>query len=150
LEMLMSLQIGAPLPATVWSVVEANTGIICACLPMLKQPLSILFPRLFKSKSTTTYSDSHTCIDSSRSNEKGRSRHRRADDDFAPWAHPMVATNVSRIVGGRQNNGRTTDSEERIIEEQGHGHGIARTVGVSVTDYSDGDEWPLRVPHNGV
>ena len=41
------------IPATIWSVVEANTGTICACLPMLKQPLSVLFPRLFPSRSTT-------------------------------------------------------------------------------------------------
>ncbi|OAX81977.1 hypothetical protein ACJ72_03680 [Emergomyces africanus] len=34
----------AAIPATVWSVVECNTGIICACLPMIRQPLSIAFP----------------------------------------------------------------------------------------------------------
>ena len=33
--------------STVWTTVEANTGIICACLPMLKSPLSRFFPRLF-------------------------------------------------------------------------------------------------------
>ncbi|KKZ61218.1 hypothetical protein EMCG_04173 [[Emmonsia] crescens] len=36
----------AAIPATVWSVVECNTGIICACLPMIRQPLSIAFPFL--------------------------------------------------------------------------------------------------------
>ncbi|PGG96560.1 hypothetical protein AJ79_09540 [Helicocarpus griseus UAMH5409] len=36
----------APIPATVWSVVECNTGIICACLPLIRQPLSIIFPYL--------------------------------------------------------------------------------------------------------
>lgn len=35
------------IPATIWSVVEANTGTICACLPTLKQPLSYLFPSIF-------------------------------------------------------------------------------------------------------
>ncbi|EEQ28960.1 uncharacterized protein MCYG_01779 [Microsporum canis CBS 113480] len=38
---------GSPIPATIWSVVECNTGIICACTPMIRQPLSFLFPRAF-------------------------------------------------------------------------------------------------------
>ncbi|KAK2760982.1 hypothetical protein FQN53_007824 [Emmonsiellopsis sp. PD_33] len=41
----------APILATVWSVVECNTGIICACLPMIRQPLSIIFPFLFSDDS---------------------------------------------------------------------------------------------------
>ena len=35
------------LSSTIWTTVECNTGIICACLPMLKKPLAILFPRIF-------------------------------------------------------------------------------------------------------
>ncbi|KKZ67578.1 hypothetical protein EMCG_06637 [[Emmonsia] crescens] len=30
-----------------WAMVECNTSIICACLPMLRTPLSMLFPNLF-------------------------------------------------------------------------------------------------------
>jgi hypothetical protein len=33
----------------VWTLIESNLGIICACLPVLKQPLGRLFPRLFGS-----------------------------------------------------------------------------------------------------
>lgn len=33
--------------STIWTTIEANTGIICASLPMLKSPLALLFPRLF-------------------------------------------------------------------------------------------------------
>lgn len=34
-------------PAAVWSIVEANAGIICACLPMLRQPfLRLIAPLL--------------------------------------------------------------------------------------------------------
>ncbi|KAL1793061.1 hypothetical protein ACET3X_008043 [Alternaria dauci] len=36
-----------PVPATVWSVIEANAGIICACLPMLRAPFVRLFGPLF-------------------------------------------------------------------------------------------------------
>lgn len=35
----------------VWTLIEANTGIICACLPMLKHPLTIFFPRMFRGSS---------------------------------------------------------------------------------------------------
>ncbi|EQL32338.1 hypothetical protein BDFG_05471 [Blastomyces dermatitidis ATCC 26199] len=41
----------AAIPATIWSVIECNTGIICACLPMIRQPLSIIFPFLTASSS---------------------------------------------------------------------------------------------------
>ena len=40
-------QIYGTLISTIWTTIEANTGIICACLPMLKKPLTMLFPRLF-------------------------------------------------------------------------------------------------------
>lgn len=35
------------LNSTIWTTIECNTGIICACLPMLKKPLTLLFPRIF-------------------------------------------------------------------------------------------------------
>jgi len=38
------------LNSTIWTTIEANTGIICACLPMLKTPLARLFPRYFPRK----------------------------------------------------------------------------------------------------
>ncbi|KAJ5305978.1 hypothetical protein N7508_004993 [Penicillium antarcticum] len=40
-----------PLPATIWSVIEANTGIICTCLPVFRHPLQYLFPKFFASQS---------------------------------------------------------------------------------------------------
>ncbi|KAF4214767.1 hypothetical protein CNMCM8980_000075 [Aspergillus fumigatiaffinis] len=39
-----------PIPATIWSVIEANVGIICACLPVYHQPLKWCLPRLFGSQ----------------------------------------------------------------------------------------------------
>lgn len=35
--------------ALLWSSIEASCGIVCACLPFLKQPIKHLFPRLFSS-----------------------------------------------------------------------------------------------------
>lgn len=54
---------GSFIPRGVWTLIEANTGIICACLPMLKQPLTIIFPRMFrgstKDQSDRPSKDSH-------------------------------------------------------------------------------------------
>ncbi|KAJ9206938.1 hypothetical protein C8Q69DRAFT_440212 [Paecilomyces variotii] len=36
------------IPRSTWTLVEANVGIICACLPTLRYPLSRLFPFLFR------------------------------------------------------------------------------------------------------
>ncbi|KAJ4983737.1 hypothetical protein SVAN01_10772 [Stagonosporopsis vannaccii] len=36
-----------PIPATIWSVIEANAGIVCACLPMLRGPFVRLFGPVF-------------------------------------------------------------------------------------------------------
>ncbi|KAF3047787.1 hypothetical protein E8E12_011672 [Didymella heteroderae] len=36
-----------PIPATIWSVIEANAGIVCACLPMLRGPFVRLFGPIF-------------------------------------------------------------------------------------------------------
>lgn len=38
-----------PIPATIWSVIEANAGIVCACLPMLRAPFVRLFGPLLGS-----------------------------------------------------------------------------------------------------
>lgn len=35
--------VGAFVPRTTWTVIEANTGIICACLPALRKPLFALW-----------------------------------------------------------------------------------------------------------
>ena len=45
------------LNSTIWTTIEANTGIICACLPMLKTPLAALFPKLFPRGSYREYSE---------------------------------------------------------------------------------------------
>ena len=51
-------QIYGTLNSTIWTTIEANTAIICACLPMLKSPLATLFPRLFPRGSAEEYPNS--------------------------------------------------------------------------------------------
>ena len=50
-------QMYGTLNSTIWTTIEANTAIICACLPMLKSPLTALFPRLFPRGSGDDYSN---------------------------------------------------------------------------------------------
>ncbi|PKX88685.1 uncharacterized protein P174DRAFT_455344 [Aspergillus novofumigatus IBT 16806] len=50
-----------PIPATIWSVIEANVGIICACLPVYHQPLKWCLPRLFGSQHSAHLSASRSC-----------------------------------------------------------------------------------------
>jgi len=40
----------------VWTLIEANTGIICACLPMLKRPLTFLLPCVPSPAKASTHS----------------------------------------------------------------------------------------------
>ncbi|KAH6612741.1 hypothetical protein C7974DRAFT_84641 [Boeremia exigua] len=47
-----------PVPATIWSVIEANAGIVCACLPMLRSPFVRLFGPVFgRSRKDTSKAD---------------------------------------------------------------------------------------------
>ncbi|KAL8735939.1 MAG: hypothetical protein Q9166_000501 [cf. Caloplaca sp. 2 TL-2023] len=39
--------------STLWSNVEANTGIICACLPTLKKPLGAFYKHFFPARSSS-------------------------------------------------------------------------------------------------
>ncbi|KAL9625244.1 MAG: hypothetical protein Q9160_000646 [Pyrenula sp. 1 TL-2023] len=39
------------LVSTIWTMIEPSMAIICACLPMLRPPLKIIWPRLFPTRS---------------------------------------------------------------------------------------------------
>lgn len=47
-----------PFDALLWSAIEADCGIICACLPFLKYPLRRMFPKLFFSSGSSNPSNS--------------------------------------------------------------------------------------------
>jgi hypothetical protein len=48
-----------PIPATIWSVIEANAGIVCACLPMLRGPFLRVLGPLFGSRRGTSKRQSY-------------------------------------------------------------------------------------------
>lgn len=64
------------LASTVWTTVETNTAVICACLPMLRTPLAMMFPRLFP---PTPYGDDQNLSDANTEDVEETIRH--ADED---------------------------------------------------------------------
>ena len=67
--------------SAIWTSIEANTGIICACLPMLKQPLTKIWPRLFSNRSRSqsySSSTSHRARTNSTATHQSRLTARRA------------------------------------------------------------------------
>jgi len=47
----------ATMLSTIWTIVEANTGIMCSCSPMLKTPLARFFPHIFSRTGTRSATD---------------------------------------------------------------------------------------------
>ena len=41
--------------STIWSGIEINVAIVCACLPILRAPLQAIFPRLFGRTTTSSH-----------------------------------------------------------------------------------------------
>lgn len=84
--------------STVWTTIEANTGIICACLPMLKNPLAKIFPRLFS-----------------------RGTQERNSQIIAGGIHPSKASPADFDSWGRF-GGKTTHTQLTTIASPPRGH----------------------------
>ncbi|KAK5201095.1 hypothetical protein LTR16_003847 [Cryomyces antarcticus] len=113
-----------PIPATIWSVVEANTGIICACLPMLRRPLWALFPRLFSNSDRS----SRSCSGGSAYRFDSRSAQRSANSmNLWPGSSGTVTSSVEvpRLDAQLQQR----DSEEEVLP---NGNSIIMTTDVTV------------------
>lgn len=125
------------IPATVWSVVEANTGTICACLPTLKKPLMILFPRLFSGTShsspgffdrTPTHSVYALEANHGGLNSKGSARKKSKlkndtltlkELDYNTWVAPSAGGKISDTKTDRT---PSTESEERLTTPDATGN----------------------------
>ncbi|KAF7117306.1 hypothetical protein CNMCM5793_006055 [Aspergillus hiratsukae] len=125
-----------PIPATIWSVIEANVGIICACLPVYHQPLQWCLPRLFGSQ----HSDHPS---GSRSRGRGQK---------TPGSHQLVQERKSMAwfelhgSGVEYSNNVSTHGFEMSDAEgtKTDANGIVRKTDVSVSyqdDQSDGYDW---------
>lgn len=146
------------IPPTVWSVVEANTGTICACLPMLKGPLSSLFPRIFGTEHSSSSSFGKGATNGYPLASKSKKSNRPAlgeshnSTDYHQWAMSdgrIVSPNKQEYdghYGVAIGSGRVSEDRERIIQPPlGHHMGggkIVRTDEVNVYRSGDDDSFP--------
>lgn len=98
------------LPAFVWSAVEASTGLICACLPSLKQPVSKCFPNLFQRTRSRSYPNTYE-MGKPGSGLNSRTTNHRNSQWKGDWSD-KGGTTVSATRLGRHDS---ADSTERII-----------------------------------
>ena len=162
------------LPAFVWSSVEASTGLICACLPSLKQPIQACFPRLFGhytksgSRGNTYAMDRYGPMDSktggtntSRTQHHQRFPHQQTrwhDDDDTVDDYHKPANKATTFISVGNNAAKAYDkgtspreSQERIIETPAGGlGGITMTTDISLkSDQASDveDSTPKRTYH---
>lgn len=76
------------LVSTTWTTIEAGTGIICACLPMLKAPLTLIFPRLLLNSSNKGTNDSHAHHAPRDAGPESTEQIKKKASTFDSWGHP--------------------------------------------------------------
>lgn len=120
----------ALIPVTVWSTIEINTGIICACTPIIRQPLAFLFPRLF-STIERSRPKPHTGI------YTGNSRTRTVvTNGSQPWTRSHHDHQFTVTVG-KDGEDRRPESQEGMIDMyplDPRGGGIMKTMDVSISE----------------
>ncbi|KAK4695002.1 hypothetical protein P7C71_g2665, partial [Lecanoromycetidae sp. Uapishka_2] len=146
------------IPPTVWSVVEANTGTICACLPMLKGPLSSLFPRVFGTNHESSSSfgkgsgNSYPLASRSKKSTRPDLGESQNSTDYHQWAMSdgrilnTKKQDYDGHYGAAIGSGRRSEDRERIIRP-GLGHTVSegkivRTDEVNVYRTEDDDSLP--------
>ncbi|OAA58118.1 integral membrane protein [Niveomyces insectorum RCEF 264] len=103
----------------IWTLIEANLGTISTCLPVLKQPLGRIFPRMFGStkKSASYYPDG-----SRRPREAYNLSHVAAQES-APglWRGPAKSRRTTSISGAANQDSERRSDERYIFTESTKG-----------------------------
>ena len=113
---------GGPIPATTWAVIEANSGIIAACLPLLRQPFVNIFGRFAPTTRRTADSNGGYV------QNYGHGSNFRLDNShrsFRPAGHTVEIGQQSRASG---------ESEEHIVGKDIY---VLRDVSVTSTVGTD-------------
>ncbi|MCJ1305691.1 hypothetical protein MMC08_008507 [Hypocenomyce scalaris] len=126
--------------STTWTTVEADTGIICACLPMLKTPLALMFPHIFLSPSSgdnSGHSGSHTrrthYARRTSSTEQIKTQPSAPDSWGRPESKEGTLFHMPSVQGGYPLSAFA--SEERAVGKS-HGQNIPMGVISKTTDVS--------------
>jgi hypothetical protein len=130
------------IPSSMWTVIESNLGIICASMPALKRPISVIFPSLFaRVKGTVTGGKKSTAIKSTpttatKSGHSGHGTWKGRDGSGSDDTYDL-----EDAEGSRESQDRILRSKER--QGSGGGYdGITKTVEVRV-EYDDSMEPPM-------
>lgn len=104
--------------STLWTMIEQNVAIICACLPMCRKPLVLLFPSAFASASWFTdasvshkYKSSRQSQTNNSSSGCGSGSGSGGDSGWRPYDGPKRCERISSIVGRHHDS----ESEEYIL-----------------------------------
>lgn len=91
-----------------WTLIEANLGIISACLPVLKRPMSKLFPRIFGStKKSSAYYGNDNYGNSKGYNLSNMSASRSHPGMWRPTrSHQVVSVSGPEALTGRKSDER--------------------------------------------
>lgn len=117
-----------------WTVLEANVAIICACLPMSRILLAALFPRIFSLSST------------SRTGEAGgygnlsKQRQGTSNNNSTGLVPSVIKSNIHSSVSGRRDSGEEyilQDRSERVAKDEESG-GIRKVTQFTVRYDDDG------------
>ncbi|KAL2071836.1 hypothetical protein VTL71DRAFT_13071 [Oculimacula yallundae] len=117
--------------SSLWTMIEPNVGIICACLPMCRLPLTLIFPNVFPPKiiDTTSYASGP------RSNNGTYGHAGTAKNEWVPsrgGGNEERAINLTSVSRGTGDD----NSEEFIMHDKETTVGIADARGIhKVTDY---------------
>lgn len=92
--------------ATMWTILELNIAIVCACLPMCRMPLAKLFPKIFPSTG------------SSHPNTTAFTHAGTSKNDWTPSTHDRGhnRSHLASVAGGDNN------SEEFILQDRNGTH----------------------------
>ncbi|KAF4975988.1 hypothetical protein FZEAL_7295 [Fusarium zealandicum] len=112
----------------IWTLIEANLGIISACMPVLRRPLAKMFPRVFSStKNSSAYSigDQRGFNLSNVSAHASRSAFWRA----ATTSHQVVCVSGPDAIVERKSDERhIMDSESELDSRESARRGISRKI----------------------
>ncbi|KAG7138076.1 hypothetical protein HYQ45_004728 [Verticillium longisporum] len=126
--------------STLWTMIEQNVAIICACLPMCRLPLAFLFPSTFGStsrqRSSYKYGGSNNSHNAARSNKTSNnmssSQHSSSHSAWQPYGGPAKTGGANRSIVHHSDD----MSEEYILtsvkrqgsEDEGDGDGDAGAI----------------------
>lgn len=96
-----------PIPATVWSVIEPNVGIIAACLPALRRPFSFLVRPFIR--------DSQMPRDSKEYSSRGRSSGARSNDRMGHMDDPHRVGSAMRLAD-RKRDIESSGTDKKVAD----------------------------------